>query len=244
MRRKGNDATNAHFVRGRFSQKAIWTLTKKFTVAISTSTVHNVQLHSQQSSGLIFTWRQDTEMRDPTCVRNAKELSRPQPTNLKRHSAVYEDSENRRYSCSFCGKRFTQHGSMRRHEKTAHLGERNFGCDQCPAIFAQNFQLRRHAAAHCNEDLHVCQKCGIFFTTILALKRHFAIHSAKWRLECTKCPAKLSTARQRAAHGRIRHGSSVTDEQSKHVCHVCNQTFKERNDLRSHLLQIHIGLNP
>ena len=61
----------------------------------------------------------------------------------------------RPYKCRYCGKGFTQHGTVQAHERT-HTGNKPYGCKQCDKRFITSSHLRWHVKKHhqnINDDM-------------------------------------------------------------------------------------------
>ncbi|KAL1742196.1 hypothetical protein HDZ31DRAFT_43749 [Schizophyllum fasciatum] len=76
------------------------------------------------------------------------------------------------YPCSIngCTKIFSRLFSLRTHQR-AHFAERPFRCARCPASFARNHDLKRHAKLH-DRTAWKCACCEKIFSRRDALKRH------------------------------------------------------------------------
>ena len=56
-------------------------------------------------------------------------------------------SGERPYKCQYCGKGFTQHGTVQAHERT-HTGNKPYACDYCEKRFITSSHLRWHVKKH------------------------------------------------------------------------------------------------
>ncbi|KAF5401633.1 hypothetical protein PHET_04683 [Paragonimus heterotremus] len=65
--------------------------------------------------------------------------------------------EQRSHACEFCGKNFSQNGSLRLHVDTVHLKHRSHACEFCGKNFSQNGNLRLHV-----DTVHLSKYCVAF----------------------------------------------------------------------------------
>ncbi|XP_041697187.2 zinc finger protein 84 isoform X1 [Coregonus clupeaformis] len=62
-------------------------------------------------------------------------------------SATTDDTRNRCFICSFCGKSFDRHSHFERHQHT-HTGEKPYSCEICGKSFTQKSSLKAHQRLH------------------------------------------------------------------------------------------------
>ena len=95
------------------------------------------------------------------------------------------------YSCSTCGKMFTQNSDLKKHERI-HTGVKSYACSTCGNMFTQNGS-RMHVlhVEMCSHEMpivkcmnsstqvlsHACSTCGKKFTQSHHRKIHERIHT-------------------------------------------------------------------
>ncbi|KAM9323821.1 uncharacterized protein PAF06_020050 [Gastrophryne carolinensis] len=67
------------------------------------------------------------------------------------------------YSCSECGKYFSQKSGLISHEKL-HTGEKPYSCPECGKYFSHKSDLITHGRVHTGEKPYSCSECGKCFS--------------------------------------------------------------------------------
>jgi uncharacterized Zn-finger protein len=75
------------------------------------------------------------------------------------------------YTCTYCGKNFSQPSNKRRHE-ALHRGERPYTCSLCQRSFSEKTTLQTHMLQHTGERPFKCDVCGKGHITNSALNQH------------------------------------------------------------------------
>ncbi|CAG5034830.1 unnamed protein product [Parnassius apollo] len=81
-------------------------------------------------------------------------------SQLKYHATTH--SEERKFGCSICGKRFKRRKQLTVHTHT-HSDERPFACDKCQMRFKLKSVLRCHMKVHDGQKQYLCSYCGWAF---------------------------------------------------------------------------------
>ncbi|XP_055849496.1 zinc finger protein 236-like [Episyrphus balteatus] len=113
---------------------------------------------------------------------------------------------NGKYSCQYCGKKFTKPCLLKRHE-VCHTGTKPFQCSQCDQGFTQKSSLDRHMLLHQGVKDFKCPMCSYSFTQknnlIVHIQRTHTMNAdADNMFACEFCPCvftKLSSVNRHRA---------------------------------------------
>ncbi|KAG8140239.1 hypothetical protein E2320_002950 [Naja naja] len=152
------------------------------------------------------------------------------------------------HTCPYCGKGFRRNSHLTRHLAT-HSGlqrplggkrlgqqvpeeDRPFSCSYCGKTFARSAHLARHQETHSGERPYKCTYCGKAFGRNSHLTRHHSTHTGERPYECGVCGKAFT----RSAHVSVSMGSSLSEEQRKHVDELGYLLKKNHNEVSQHSL--------
>ncbi|XP_067892418.1 zinc finger protein 850-like [Heterodontus francisci] len=184
------------------------------------------------------------------------------PLTMEANSTIH--SVEKPYTCSTCGRGFTQSSGLLKH-KCSHTGEkpwkcgdhekefnypselethrhshtrkRSFTCSMCGKGFTQSSNLLRHRRVHTGERPFTCSICSKGFTQSSALLRHQCVHTGQRPFICSVCGKGCSHFSSLQTHQRVH-----TDERG-FKCSNCEKSFKSPRALREHQ-RVHTGERP
>ncbi|XP_077111851.1 oocyte zinc finger protein XlCOF8.4-like [Ranitomeya variabilis] len=82
----------------------------------------------------------------------------------------------RPYSCSECGKCFSQKLHLVKHHRI-HTGEKPYKCSECGKSFTKKSNIDAHMRIHTGEKPFICSECGKCFNRKTNLVRHHRSHT-------------------------------------------------------------------
>ncbi|KAJ8707289.1 hypothetical protein PYW08_011423 [Mythimna loreyi] len=104
----------------------------------------------------------------------------------------------------------------------------NWLCAICDKFFLSPCELRMHSIQHhytCNAyRCFDCKERGYHMDNFIT---HISNHRPVLKLMCYKCPEKFKTIQELKAH-------KATHFHNKHICHGCNLTFPNKDELDDH----------
>lgn len=114
------------------------------------------------------------------------------------------DSNEKRFSCTFCNKTFVQRHHALRHEMI-HTGVKPYPCPVCTMQFSDTSTLRQHMRIHTGETPYRCDECGKSFRWRNSFRAHSCTRS---KHQSVAGSADTQHERERL-RGRIRRKSKA-----------------------------------
>ncbi|XP_074542188.1 uncharacterized protein LOC141802548 [Halichoeres trimaculatus] len=136
--------------------------------------------------------------------------------------------EEKPFSCSFCGKRFSTKKYLQKHT-IRHTEERRFSCSVCEKTFLWRVELVRHMRSHMIKKPFTCHICGLFFKKYSMLAYHLKQHADTDQFTCTVCHARFSHREAWDKHMEGHQGEAPFS------CLTCGKMFSERGSLMRHV---------
>lgn len=153
---------------------------------------------------------------------------------LMRHMKSHTDPRDPGLSfrCERCDETFESLSKLNYH-KAKHQ-TKVFQCDKCSKMFYRNGSLIQHQKVHESQEF-VCQECLKSFNNAAALRRHAESHvgqdfkTVEKVIKCNVCDKTFPDQDQLNEHVVLYEGKG------KLLCHVCNQSFRTKKALASHM---------
>ncbi|XP_073407893.1 uncharacterized protein [Dendrobates tinctorius] len=142
----------------------------------------------------------------------------------------------KRYSCSECGKCFTNKSKFVKHE-IIHTKEKPFSCSECGKCFLYKSDLATHERSHTGEKPFSCLECGKAFSLKWNLITHQKIHTGEKPYSCSECRKSFTDKGNLITHQRTHTG------EKPYSCSECRKSFTEKGNLIRHQ-RIHTGEKP
>lgn len=176
------------------------------------------------------------------------------PDDLK-VTAHSDQKEEEKLVCRFCGKRFTESLSLKKH-MSLHRGDKPYVCQKCGKRFKKHAYLIAHAQSHKRKVQ--CSVCNKMFATVADFLQHRESHEGKAMLKCPDCqmefrfpvyllrhlvtherkdrvesnPAKKATSQTVQEPDKTHKSPIVGKEEFR--CSLCQKSFADSKALSDH----------
>lgn len=143
-----------------------------------------------------------------------------------KHSKLASSSEifTDRFCCPQCSFLTFHRRNLQNHIMTTHSDAKSFRCNR----FGHKTNIKLDPCRHLEKSFQ-CTKCERKFSRQTRLSQHILkIHS---KYSCDQCPYETSMRGQLKAHKKIH------SEERPYPCGLCGFKFKEKKDLRKHMLR-------
>ncbi|XP_044731108.1 zinc finger protein 501-like [Chrysoperla carnea] len=169
----------------------------------------------------------------PECGKNLKTAN-----NLQGHLRLHQPDLRQAYECDICKKKLSTAASLLYHQKTVHLGKREFSCEQCGKMFFRKAELQNHLnTAHSDAKPFTCDQCQRSFKARYILRVHLQVHRKQKPHACEVCGKRFTRK------GTLTLHSSVHTGVLNFECEYCHKRFRTKPLLKVHIRQ-HTGERP
>ncbi|XP_073403849.1 uncharacterized protein [Dendrobates tinctorius] len=165
--------------------------------------------------------------------------SAPSKNNMQNKRLVIDQriqTEEKPYSCSECGKRYSKNYQLVTHRRI-HTGEKPFSCSECGKCFTEKSYLVTHQKSHSGEKPFSCSECGKCFNRKTILVTHQRIHTGEKPFSCSECGKCFTEKSYLVTHQRSHTGEKPFS------CLECGKCFCQKSNLVTHQ-RIHTGEKP
>ncbi|XP_053307082.1 uncharacterized protein LOC128469287 [Spea bombifrons] len=152
--------------------------------------------------------------------------------------------KEKKLACPVCGKAFVFGADLRIHEtECIHPGKKPFSCSECGKRYSQNSQLGRHRKIHTGESRYPCDVCGMTLTRRSTLLGHLRMHRGEKPFSCEECgksfTRKTTLAKHKFTHQREKSYICVECGKSFVRCQGAdNPTHEGQGPSSGHLMDI------
>ena len=146
---------------------------------------------------------------------------------------------DRKIKCKMCDDSFFKsREELNEHTIAVHKGEKPFSCTLCGKSYTEEANLVKHIKkVHEGIKSIQCSLCSFECTTKTKLNTHFSrVHEEKepTEVQCTLCPFKCKNKAKLNLHF-----SRVHDEEKEFKCRDCSSSFFKQNQLTMHIMKYH-----
>ncbi|KAM3964524.1 LOW QUALITY PROTEIN: uncharacterized protein ACR2FA_001494 [Aphomia sociella] len=150
--------------------------------------------------------------------------------NVKQHQLVVHNSDDLRYECVSCGRKFISQSALDSH-MAVHTKDRPYSCGLCDKSYRTKTVLLQHRRqVHEKEKSHLCQFCSKSFFKKYHLQIHLRSHTKEKPYECPDCGKCFSSTTILKNHRLIHTDLKIFG------CTLCDMTFCRSGYLRAHMV--------
>ncbi|OXA47634.1 Zinc finger protein 26 [Folsomia candida] len=167
---------------------------------------------------------------------------------MRRHEAIHlEKSTRRNFKCELCPLTFVLRYNLQSHVQAVHENQRNHHCTFCDKRFSTSGSMRRHVERRHSAKIHTCHKCEFRSRSKRSLAQHARCHNPPNRRECYFCQKQFFHFVEMVSHFR-RHTLERRQSRkfalrfrmepppgSGWRCSKCLKTFNTKANLRYHM---------
>ena len=139
--------------------------------------------------------------------------------------------------CPHCDKTLKSHYYLRNHIWRLHSNPtRRFLCHLCPASFKVQGYLSEHLKHVHTSNIYKCNQCNQTFTSDKYLRNHkLRVHKGQQH-QCPDCERSFSVGANLRRHIQLVH----TKSNEHHECSECKKTFSLKSNLKEHVNSVHL----
>ncbi|XP_039616419.1 zinc finger protein 391-like [Polypterus senegalus] len=148
---------------------------KKSTSGSKTLKRSFLQINSHPIFFFISNNPQRVNSANPEAVHVCQEQKRSLKCQIRDNGSQQNNTSQRIYGCSECGKGFTRRTHLKSHT-IIHTGEKPYCCAECGKGLSSSGGLKSLKRTHTGEKPHRCSKCGKYFSRDSSLQEQKRIH--------------------------------------------------------------------
>ena len=168
----------------------------------------------------------------------------------QKEDLVLKPNKNGKSLCSICNK--VLHSSIKKHINMVHLKFKPFSCPDCGAKFSTQFHLKRHLVSHKKSNSKSLD------STSLKLEKgeineeileNFSINGnynvgteLESSIKCSKNEIEQLNRESTMITNRIEGQKDNFDDRL--VCNICSKVFKSKQNVKSHIDEVHLKIKP
>ena len=140
--------------------------------------------------------------------------------------------KERRYPCDLCGQSFENSTKIIKHKNVMHRSKKQ--CENCGKVYTNKKDRREHVLTCVLNETHKCAECDVTCKTRVSLYFHMRTHRNREIKQCGTCGQKFNRK------GALKwHVQTIHQNPHSFKCDICNQTFRYKKGLISHLSAQH-----